>query len=199
MSWMSLNTTASGTSQADAFAAALDALHAFHDAFVSAAPDADVLAMLETDLRRWTATLEPMAVPELERLAGRMPGLPVRGHAALPPLVIDRSDEAGIEGTVTFGQYFLGGGSAAHGGMIATIFDEVLGVYASSAGRSPARTAYLTTNYRSVVPLDVPVRVRAWFEREEGRKRFVRGEMWHGETLCAEADALFVELRPGGA
>lgn len=37
--------------------------------------------------------------------------------------------------------------------------------------------------------------MRAWVDRVEGRKRFIRGDMWVGETLCAEVDSLFVELR----
>ena len=37
------------------------------------------------------------------------------------------------------------------------------------------------------------------FDREEGRKRYLTGEIRHGERLCAEAHGLFVVLRPGSA
>nr|WP_255670404.1 hotdog domain-containing protein [Aeromicrobium wangtongii] len=136
-----------------------------------------------------------MVRPERERLSGYLATrLPSRGHLALPPVVVDLSEEDRIEGTLTFGPFFLGGGGAAHGGAILTVFDEVLGVLATADGK-PARTAYLKSDFRSPVLLDTPVRVRAWVDRVEGRKRFIRGDMWAGETLCAEVDSLFVELR----
>jgi hypothetical protein len=39
--------------------------------------------------------------------------------------------------------------------------------------------------------------VAVWFESEQGRKRFLRGTVHHGDRLCAEAEGLFVELKPG--
>jgi acyl-coenzyme A thioesterase PaaI-like protein len=195
MSWMTFDNPAAGPDQVAAYSAALDALHKFHDAFSSAAPGTEMLDLLSADLRRWTTALAPMAVPEVDRLSGRIKGLPVRGHLAIPPVLLDVSERDRVEGTVTFGPYFLGGGSAAHGGIITMVFDEVLGIQASAGGRRAARTAYLRTDFRSIVPIDVPVRVRAWFEREEGRKRYIRGDMRVGDTLCAEVDSLFVELR----
>jgi hypothetical protein len=35
------------------------------------------------------------------------------------------------------------------------------------------------------------------YEREEGRKRFLTGWVRDGDVLVAEAEALFVALRPG--
>jgi len=37
----------------------------------------------------------------------------------------------------------------------------------------------------------------AWIERVEGRKIFCRGTLHAGERLCAEAEAIFVSLKPG--
>lgn len=195
MSWSTFRNLEAGPEQVASYAAALDALHAFHDALSVAAPDASTLDRLAGDLRRWTDELAPDARPELERLAGRLPSLPVRGHPAIPPVTIDVADADRVEGTVTFGAFFLGGGGAVHGGTILTVFDEVLGLLAVARTRRGARTAYLRTDFRSLVPLDTPVRVAAWIDRSEGRKHVVRGEMRVGETLCAEADALFVEVR----
>ncbi|MCW2770162.1 MAG: thioesterase [Aeromicrobium sp.] len=194
MSWSTFTSSAS-PEQVRAYGSALDALHAFHDALASAAPRPELLDRLAEDLRGWTDTLAPMAVPELDRLAGRSLSLPVRGHPAIPPVTVDSLDGGKFEGTVTFGAFFLGGGGSAHGGTILTIFDEVLGVLAVTQSRAATRTAYLKADFRATVPVDVPVRVVASVERAEGRKRFLRGEMWVGETLCAEADALFVVVR----
>lgn len=196
MSWTTFDNTAAGPEQVTAWSGTVDALHAFHDSLVSAAPGAAMLDEIADDLRRWTAVLTPMAVPEVDRLSGRIPSLPVRGQAMVPPFVVDVADASRLEGVVTFGPYYLGGGAAAHGGMIVTVFDEVLGSLAAMGGRKPARTAYLKTDFRALVPIGEQIRVRAWFDREDGRKRYLRADMWVGDTLCAEADSLFVELRP---
>jgi acyl-coenzyme A thioesterase PaaI-like protein len=60
-----------------------------------------------------------------------------------------------------------------------------------------ARTAYLTVNFRQVVPVGVSMRFEASVDRVDGRKRFVTGRLYDGETLLADGEALFVELRPG--
>ena len=39
--------------------------------------------------------------------------------------------------------------------------------------------------------------VRGWLDRQEGRKYFVRGELRHGDVVCADAEGLFVALKPG--
>lgn len=196
MAWATFRNSAADPEQVQAYSSALDALHAFHDALSKAAPDAGTLDRLADDLRGWTEALTPYEKPELSRLSGRLPSLPVRGHLALPPFIVESADDQQITGTVTFGAFFLGGGGAAHGGAILNILDEVLGVQASAGGRKPARTAYLKTDFRSIVPIETPIRLRAWFEREDGRKRYLRAEMWAGDTLCTETDSLFVELRP---
>lgn len=195
MTWKSFTNTEVSTEQVQSFGEALKALHAFKNAFAEAVPDAKTLDQLTTDLHEWTNILTPMAKPELGRLSGRVPSLPARGHAGLPPFVLDLSDPDRIEAEVTFGSYFLGGGGAAHGGTIMTIFDEIMGVQATMRDRNIARTAYLKVDFRATVPLDTAVRVKVWFEGEDGRKRYLRAEMWNGDVLCAEANALFIELR----
>jgi acyl-coenzyme A thioesterase PaaI-like protein len=114
----------------------------------------------------------------------------------LPPITIHAMDARTISGTVTFGRYFVGKG-AAHGGAIALVFDDVLGRLQNRSAGTLSRTAYLHTDYRSITPSDTPLDIRAEVTRHEGRKWFVNGGIWHGDTLCAEAEGLFVELKPG--
>lgn len=194
MTWGAFHNKDVSAEQVDAYAAALTALHAFKDAFAEAVPDASTMDELTADLDRWTKALTPFAQSEPNRLVGRVPSLPARGHAAIPPFTIDVSDPERFVATLAFGSYFLGGGGAAHGGTIMTVLDEVMGVLATSGDRGLARTAYLTVNFRAMVPIGMPVRVDVWADREEGRKRFLKAELWNGETLCAEADALFVSV-----
>jgi acyl-coenzyme A thioesterase PaaI-like protein len=194
VSWTSFNNTEADPAQVVAFEQALKALDAFKDAFAQAAPDATVLEELANDLDRWTQILGPAAQPELARLSGRMLHLPARGHAALPRFSMDASEPDRIRTTMTFGPYHLGGGGAAHGGAIMMVFDEVMGAQVAVSGGRLGRTANLTVEFRALVPIGAEVHMTTWVEQADGRKRYVRGELWHGETLCAEANALFIEL-----
>jgi acyl-coenzyme A thioesterase PaaI-like protein len=90
----------------------------------------------------------------------------------------------------------MGGGMAVHGGVVSLVFDEVLGILASVQAEAITRTAYLHTDYRALTPIDVELDVVARIERVDGRKILVRGEVRHGDVVCAEADALFLRLRP---
>jgi acyl-coenzyme A thioesterase PaaI-like protein len=178
------------------YARMIEALRGFLDSVAGAKPDIATIERLTGDLRRWTAELASAQVPEREQLFGRRRDLPGRGQTMIPAFVVAESGDDAIRGSVTFGRYFLGGNGAAHGGAITLLFDDVLGRVANAGGRRPARTAYLNVDYRAVTPLHTELTVIGAFVREEGRKRFVRGELWLGETLCAEAEALFIELLP---
>jgi hypothetical protein len=64
-------------------------------------------------------------------------------------------------------------------------------------GSTRQRTAYLTINYRNIVPIEKELRFDAGVDRVDGRKIFVSGRLTDGDTLLTEADALFVKLKPG--
>lgn len=179
------------------YGAMIDHLRHFLDSVAAAKPDAATIAALAADLRGWSDRLAPFAVGEQEQIFAHRHDLPGRGQTMAPALVVAEGDDRSVRGTVTYGRYYLGGNGAVHGGAIPLLFDEVLGRLANSGQRPRARTAYLNVDFRSITPVGVTLDVRGWFVREEGRKRFVRAELRHGEILCAEAEGLFVELRPG--
>jgi acyl-coenzyme A thioesterase PaaI-like protein len=181
-----------GTEYGDMIAALRD----FLDNVAAAAPDTSTTAALTHGLNRWADLLAQSAVPERRQIFARRLDLPGRGQTMSPSFIPIAGDHEKVTGTVTFGRYFLGGGGAVHGGAIPLLFDEVLGRLASSGDRAPARTAYLHTDFRSITPVGVELAVRAWFVSEQGRKRILRAELTHGDTLCAEAEGLFIELRP---
>lgn len=172
------------------------ALRDFLDDVAAAAPDTATIEALAKDLKSWADRLSPDAVPERRQIFARRLDLPGRGQTMSPNFIPVAGDHESVQGTVTFGRYFLGGGGAVHGGAIPLLFDEVLGRLASSGDRAPARTAYLHTDYRSITPIGEELVVRAWFVSEQGRKRILRAELRHGDTLCAEAEGLFIVLRP---
>jgi acyl-coenzyme A thioesterase PaaI-like protein len=99
---------------------------------------------------------------------------------------------------LTLDVFYLGGNGAAHGGSIPLVFDQALAQLAQYR-RSISRTAYLNVSYRAVTPVLKPLRVEGRLERIDGRKRFVHGVILDGEVITAEADALYVALRPGQA
>lgn len=117
-------------------------------------------------------------------------------HVAAAKAVVRDADADHVTGTVRYGRYFLGGNGAVHGGAVTLLFDEVFGRLANSH-RTPSRTASLKTDYRAVTPVGVDIEVHVWLERIEGRKRFVRGTLTHGQTVPAEAEGLFIELLEG--
>ncbi|MDT5387896.1 MAG: hypothetical protein QOE04_1537 [Mycobacterium sp.] len=174
----------------------IHALRDFLDDVAAAAPDTATTVALTKDLRDWAEQLVQVAVPERKQIFARRLDLPGRGQTMSPNFIPVAGNRESVTGTVTFGRYFLGGGGAVHGGAIPLLFDEVLGRLASSGDRAPARTAYLHTDFRSITPVGEELAVRAWFVSEQGRKRLLRAELKHGDTLCAEAEGLFIELRP---
>jgi acyl-coenzyme A thioesterase PaaI-like protein len=174
----------------------IDALRVLQDRVTGAAPPADTVTDVARTLEKLTATLEPFTVSEAEQITGHRNDLPGRGQAFTPPLHVDEWDAGHVLGHVTFTRFYLGGGGAAHGGAVPLIFDEVLGRLANT-GRDRARTAYLHVNFRKITPIGVRLRVEAEVSREEGRKRFLTGALYDGDAVTADAEGLFVALRPG--
>jgi hypothetical protein len=113
------------------------ALRDFLDDVAAAAPDTATTVALAHDLRDWSDRLAPAAVPERKRIFARRLDLPGRGQTMSPNFIPVTGNHESVRGKVTFGQYFLGGGGAVHGGAIPLLFDEVLGRLASSGDRAP--------------------------------------------------------------
>lgn len=113
-----------------------------------------------------------------------------------PPLRLEAVDGV-VTGTVVFGDAYEGPPGCVHGGFIAASFDEVLG-FAQGLSGQPGMTARLAVDYRSPTPLHRQLRFSGRVERIEGRKIYTRAELHvvDDERLCAEAEALFVSMRP---
>lgn len=106
-------------------------------------------------------------------------------------------DEMTVIGEVTFGAAYEGPPGCVHGGFIAAGFDEVLGITQSMSG-SPGMTARLTVQYRSPSPLLQPLRFTGGIDHIDGRKIFTKGQLRTvaDDRLCAEAEALFISMKP---
>ena len=172
-------------------------LRTFLDHVAAARPDEGTITKLSADLSEWIARLAPQAVSEREQLFAHRLDLIGHGQTMVPAFIATRRARNRVEGTVRFGRYYLGGNGAVHGGAVQLLFDDVLGRLANSGDRSGSRTAYLHTDFHLITPVGPQLSVRAWFVSEEGRKRLLRGELRHGETVCATTEGLWVALRPG--
>ena len=174
----------------------IDALRVLQDRITGAAPSTELAAEVSRTLTDLAVQLGEYAVDEPDQIADQVE-VPGRAQALVPVVCLDEQDEQHAVGRVTFGRFYLGRNGAAHGGAIPLVVDDVLGRLACTGGRAPSRTAYLHVNYRSITPVGRELQVTARFDREEGRKRFLSGELRDGGTLCADVEGLFVALRPG--
>ena len=94
---------------------------------------------------------------------------------------------------VTLGRAFEGPPGRAHGGAIAALFDEAMGLV-NMLNNELAYTAKLDISYRGPTPLGEPLIARSQLTRREGRKLFVEATLSAGDTLCATATALFISV-----
>jgi acyl-coenzyme A thioesterase PaaI-like protein len=96
-----------------------------------------------------------------------------------------------VTGHVTFGRAYQGPPGQVHGGVIAGVYDQVLGLANFVVGR-PGFTGTLSVRYTAPTPLGEPLRFEARQERVEGRKLFTNGRCFHGDTLVSRAEGIFI-------
>jgi acyl-coenzyme A thioesterase PaaI-like protein len=97
--------------------------------------------------------------------------------------------------TVSLGPAFEGAPGRAHGGVVAAVFDDVMG-YVLQLTRTPAYTGRLTVSYRAPVPLGRDLHVRGWLVHRSGRKLTINAEMSDNGELISEAEGLFIAIPP---
>jgi acyl-coenzyme A thioesterase PaaI-like protein len=113
----------------------------------------------------------------------------------LAPPVLVQVDGTEVRGSGTLGAAFEGPPGCVHGGIIASLFDEILGV-ANIASGNAAMTGTLTIRYRAPTPLEAELTLSARTTARDGRKVYAAGEIRAGDLLCAEAEGIFVEVNP---
>jgi acyl-coenzyme A thioesterase PaaI-like protein len=183
--------------QPAAFPAMIDALRELQDQMPGSSPPEQVARRIAGMISALTQELGEYPVDERGQVAGHLVGIPGRGQCMAPVVEIAEFSDTHARGHVYFGRFYLGGNGAVHGGAIPLAFDELMGRLANTGGRPPSRTAYLHVNYRSITPIETRLAIEARFEAEEGRKRILAGVIRDGDTICADAEGLFVALRPG--
>jgi acyl-coenzyme A thioesterase PaaI-like protein len=161
------------------------------------APD-EVITEAADLLAKVSDLLTPFDADEWHSPSGRRMDLPVRGNILTVPMSARKTENGRVRGWARFERFHLGRNGAVHGGSLGMLFDTVLGLTSSVLTDGPyQRTAYLTINYRRIVPIEKKLQIDSGIDRVEGRKIFVSGTLSDGDTVLTEADALFVRLKPG--
>jgi acyl-coenzyme A thioesterase PaaI-like protein len=161
------------------------------------APD-EVITEAADLLHKVSELLAPFDTDEWQSPSGRRMDLPMRGNILTIPMNAHKTDDGRIEGWARFARFHLGRNGAVHGGCLGMLFDTVLGLTSSVISGGPRqRTAFLHINYRQIAPIEKKLQIDAGVDRVEGRKIFVSGRLRDGDTVLADAEALFVLLKPG--
>jgi len=157
---------------------------------------AERLQGLANELRSFPAKpREPSlgSVTGMETFHDRSPVVGLANPLAPPARYEQHPDERCVRGEVEFGSAFEGAPGIVHGGFLAALLDEVLGVATSYSG-DPGMTREYTLRYHHPTRIKVPLRFEARFDRREGRKIFVSANIWDGDTKTVTAEGLFIAV-----
>lgn len=114
-----------------------------------------------------------------------------RGNPLSPPIEFDLLPDGTMRGEVTLGLEYQGPPACVHGGVVALLFDAVLGRANFHAGHT-GMTVYLDVDYRSPTPILEPLVITGRQVHRDGRKVWSEGALWTGDRLCATAEGFFV-------
>lgn len=104
-------------------------------------------------------------------------------------------EDDGVVATVTLGTAFEGAPGRSHGGIVAAIFDDVMG-YLLTIHRLPAFTGELTVHYLAPTPMGTELTFRASVVHRDGRRLLAEAEGRADGERVATATATFIEVDP---
>lgn len=124
------------------------------------------------------------------------PYSPIIGpHNPISPRIVFERKDGEMTAEHVFDAPWNGPPGSVHGGVIALVFDELLGCLGAISNVG-GFTGTLRIVYRALTPIGRPIRMRSWIDRVEGVKTFIRGTMHCDfpapDTLCAEAEGIFI-------
>lgn len=105
---------------------------------------------------------------------------------------VERDGDAALA-HILLGAAFEGGPGMAHGGIVAALFDDVLGYLLTLHG-IPGFTGELTVRYLRPTPVGTPLALRGWIVERSGRHLSTAARLHAGDVLVATATAVFVEI-----
>lgn len=102
-------------------------------------------------------------------------------------------DDSTLIATATVGPMFQGPPGRVHGGILALLVDEILGML-MVVGDLQAFTARLDVSYLAAAPIDTELTFRAEVGELEGRNLTIRAEGTSPEGKFLEAEGLFITV-----
>lgn len=96
-------------------------------------------------------------------------------------------------GKANLGWHYEGPPNSVHGGFVAAVFDQFMGVSQQLTGQ-PGVTGTLTTRFIHPTPLCTDLDLVAYVEKVDGRKNFIAAEMWANDVMTASCKGLFITL-----
>ncbi|MEM7142188.1 MAG: PaaI family thioesterase [Actinomycetota bacterium] len=162
----------------------------------------DLLAGGERRLR-WYEMPEGEATRRSNRQLSTFSG---RLNTVAPPMSVRSGTLAdgrpALLASVRLDRRYEGPPRAVHGGIMAGMFDELLGGGQRLNGGPPGMTGRLTVRYRRPTPLDTDLELRAWIHDEREGRVTVKAECVVAEdgaddsraAVTAEADAIFLRV-----
>ncbi|WP_193222235.1 PaaI family thioesterase [Alkalilimnicola sp. S0819] len=105
-----------------------------------------------------------------------------------------RRDDGRLFADIWFGPEAAGPPDFAHGGALAAILDEAMGVM-GWFNHYPVVTVNISIDYKSLMPLGHEAGLECWIERVDGRKVYTRGEIRNRDgELITSGQGIFVTL-----
>jgi len=109
-----------------------------------------------------------------------------------PPIAMSFDGEK-MRGTTVLGALYGGPPDSIHGGIIALVFDELLGSTNVCLGMG-AFTGTLSVRYERTTPVGRELALEAWLDRVEGRKVFTKGTISDAGGVTARAEGIFIRF-----
>lgn len=104
-----------------------------------------------------------------------------------------RDAELHLHARIWFGPETGGPPDHAHGGAVAAVMDEALGLAAWAIGY-PIVVGNLNINFRTMLPLQQVVTMESRVVSVEGRKIKVTGRIYSGDSVYAEGECLCIAI-----
>jgi acyl-coenzyme A thioesterase PaaI-like protein len=118
-----------------------------------------------------------------------------RCNPTAPVVELHIGEDKSVAGTVHFGLAHVGPPYRAHGGVIASVLDQLLGITTIVSG-SPGMTSSMTVTYRRATPIRRDLRMDAHFAGVDGRHSQAVGAIYDEQgRVAAEAEATFTVPR----
>ena len=108
-----------------------------------------------------------------------------------PPIDFTFTDGR-MRASANLGAQYNGPPGMVHGGIIALVFDELLGATNVCHGLG-GFTGTLSIRYERPTPVEADLTLEAWIDRTEGRKVFTAGTISFNGEVTARAEGIFIQ------